>query len=102
MPKSENPDAPFWIRGVSGKETGVNEELGICSDGQCFRCDQHIGCRGGGGSRAASRLESGGQEFPAGWGADQQERRIGVRGPLGGGGGRAPGLGSSSSSSRGG
>lgn len=55
-----------------------------------------------GGSRAASRLESGGQEFPAGWGADQQERRIGVRGPLGGGGGRAPSLGSSSSSSRGG
>ncbi|XP_061275793.1 coiled-coil domain-containing protein 149 isoform X2 [Bos javanicus] len=29
-----------------------------------------------GGSRAASRLESGGQEFPAGWGADHQERGI--------------------------
>lgn len=29
-----------------------------------------------GGSRAASRLESGGQEFPAGWGAEHQERRI--------------------------
>ena len=22
MPKSENPDAPSWIRGVSGKEMG--------------------------------------------------------------------------------
>uniref|UniRef100_A0A8B9XL15 Coiled-coil domain containing 149 n=1 Tax=Bos mutus grunniens TaxID=30521 RepID=A0A8B9XL15_BOSMU len=29
-----------------------------------------------GGSRAASRLESGGQEFPAGWGADHQELGI--------------------------
>ena len=22
VPKSENPDAPFWMRGISGKEAG--------------------------------------------------------------------------------